>query len=68
MQAEQKVNDIDDTVTSNTNDIEQLLDNQEYLESYSRRNNVKIMRIPENDANDGRETWEESEALAIEAI
>ena len=34
-QAEQKVNDIDDTVTSNTNDIEQLLDDQEYLENYS---------------------------------
>ena len=26
------------------------------------------MGIPEKDANDGRETWEESEALAIEAI
>ena len=67
-QAEQKVNDIDDTVTSNTNDIEQLLDDQKYLENYSRRNNVKIMGIPEKDANDGSETWEESEALAIEAI
>ena len=67
-QAEQKVNDIDDTVTSNTNDIEQLLDDQEWLENYSRRNNVKIMGIPEKDANDGRESWEESEALAIEAI
>ena len=26
------------------------------------------MGIPEKDASDGRETWEESEALAIEAI
>ena len=39
-----------------------------YLENSSRRNNVKIFGIPEKDQKDGKETWEECEIKAIEAI
>ena len=46
--------------------VHELYDQQDYLENHSRRNNVKIMGIPEND--DSKESWEESENKAIEAI
>ena len=39
---------------------------QNYLKNYSRRNNVKIFGIPEKE--DGKETWDESEMKAVEAI
>ena len=44
------------------------MDKQEYVENSSRHNNVKILGIPEKDQKDGKETWEESEIKAIEAI
>ena len=53
-----------DGLTEANSCIDELYDQQEQLENHSRRNNVKIMGIPEN----GNETWEESEQKAIEII
>ena len=44
------------------------MDKQEYLENSSRRNNVKILGIPEKTKKNGKEICEESEIKAIEAI
>ena len=49
-------------------DIDHSLDQQEYLENQSRRNNVKVFGIPEKDAKDGLESWEESEQLVKHEI
>ena len=53
-------------IRSAQSELEELGDQQNYLENYSRRNNVKIFGIPEKE--DGKETWDESEMKAIEAI
>ena len=63
-----KINGVEDTVYSNQGGIDELYDQQEYLENQSRRNNVKILGIPEKDPKVEKETWEESEDLALEAI
>ena len=44
-------------------DIDHSVDQQEYLENQSRRNNVKVFGIPEKDAEEVLESWEESEQL-----
>ena len=53
-------------MASAQSELEELGDQQNYLENYSRRNNVKIFGIPEKE--DGKETWDESEMKAVEAI
>ena len=53
-------------MASAQSELEELGDEQNYLENYSRRNNVKIFGIPEKE--DGKETWDESEMKAVEAI
>ena len=67
-QTEAKVHDLEDTLAQSENEIDLILDKQEYLENYSRRNNVKILGIQEKDRKDGNETWEECEEKAVEAI
>ena len=63
-----KINGVKDTVYSNQGEIDELYDQQEYVENQSRRNNVKILGIPGKDPKLEKETWEESEDLALEAI
>ena len=65
---ENKINDVEDTVCRNQGGIDELYDQQEYLENHSRRNNVKILGIPKKDPKLEKETWEESEDLVSEAI
>ena len=62
--AEERLMETEDGLTEANSSIDELYDQQEQLEDHSRRNNVKIMGIPEN----GNETWEESVPKAIEAI
>ena len=62
--AEERLMETEDGLTEANSCIDELYDQQEQLENHSRRNNVKIMGIPEN----GNETWEESEQKAIEVI
>ena len=56
----------EDSLAETNSCVDELYDQQDYLENHSRRNNVKIMGIPEND--DSKESWEESENKAIKAI
>ena len=63
---EERLMDAEDTLAETNSCIDELYDQQDYLENHSRRNNVKIMRIPEND--DSKELQEESENKVIEAI
>ena len=62
--AEERLMETEDGLTEANSCIDELCDQQEQLENHSRRNNVKIMGIPEN----GNETLEESEQKAIEVI
>ena len=62
--AEERLMETEDGLTEANSCIDELYDQQEQLENHSRRNNVKIMGIPEN----GNETWEESEQNATEVI
>ena len=66
--AEERLMDVEDSIALNLTGINELHDKQEYLENHSRGNNVKIFGIPEKDPKEGRETWEESEEKAKEAI
>ena len=59
---------MEDSFARSENEIDEIMDKQEYLENSSRRNNVKTLGIPEKNQKDGKETWEESEIKAIEAI
>ena len=65
---EDKLHSLEDSFARSENEINEIMDKQEYLENSSRRNNVKILGIPEKDQKDGKETWEESEIKAIETI
>ena len=56
--------EMEEGLTEANSCIDELYDQQEQLENHSRRNNIKIMGIPENE----NETWEESEQKAIEVI
>ena len=67
-QTEAKVHDLEDTLAQSENEIDLILDKQEYLENYSHHNNVKILCIQEKDRKDHNETWEEREDKAVEAI
>ena len=51
-----KINGVEDTVYSNQEGTDELYDQQEYLENQSRRNNVKILGIPEKDPKLEKET------------
>ena len=63
---EERLMGAEDYLAETNSCVDELYDQQDYLENHSRRNNVKIMGIPEND--DSKESWEESENKAIEAI
>ena len=63
---EERLMDAEDSLAETNSCVDELYDHQDCLENHSRRNNVKIMGIPEND--DSKESWEESENKAIEAI
>ena len=65
-QTEERIMEMEDFMASAQSELKELSDQQEYLENYSRRNNVKIFGIPEEE--DGKETWGESEMKAVEAI
>ena len=67
-ETENKINDVEDTVYRNQGGIDELYDQQEYLENHSRTNNVKILGIPEKDPKLEKKTREESEDLVSEAI
>ena len=41
--------DAEDSLAETNSCVDELYDQQDYLENHSRRNNVKIMEIPEND-------------------
>ena len=60
----------DEDISEAYGDIEHLLDGQESLENYSRRNNIKVFGIPEKDTNNGSdpEVWEECEAAVKKEI
>ena len=62
---EEKVWDAEDAIYGNQSAIDKLFDQNEQLENHSRRNNVKVIGIPEKDPN---ESWEESENLVKNAI
>ena len=63
--AEEKVFNAEEAIFSTKRDIDELYDQQEYLENHSRRNNIKVLGIQESE---GGETWEESEKLVKDAI
>ena len=65
---EDKLHGLEDSLARSETEIDEIMDKQEYLENSSRRNNVKILGIPEKSQKHGKETWEESEIKAIEAI
>ena len=62
----ERLMDAEDSLAETNSCVDELYDHQDCLENHSRRNNMKIMGIPEND--DNKESWEESENKAIEAI
>ena len=64
--AKERLMETEDGLIEANSCIDELYDQQEQLGNHSRRNNVKIMGIPEN--KNGNETWEESEKKAIEVI
>ena len=59
-----KITKADEDISEAYGDIEYFLDGQESLESYSRRNNIKVFGIPEKDTSNGSdpEVSEECEA------
>ena len=63
--AEEKVFNAEEAIFSTKRGIDELYDQQEYLENHSRRNNIKVLGIQESE---GGETWEESEKLVKDAI
>ena len=63
---EERLMGAEDSLAETNSCVDELYDQQDYLENHSRRNNVKIMGITEND--DSKESWEQSENKAIEAI
>ena len=65
---EERLMDVEDSIAMNQTGINELHKQQEYLENHSSRNNVIIFGIPKKNPNEGRETWEESEEKAKEAI
>ena len=67
---ETKITKADEDISEAYGDIEYLLDGQESLENYSRRNNIKVFGIPEKDTNNGSdlEVWEECEAAVKNEI
>ena len=48
-------------VNGHSNEITQMADKQEYIENQNRRNNIKLIAVPESDT--GVESWEESEEI-----
>ena len=52
---------MDKSIANSQMDIEDLYNEQEYLENQSRLNNVKVLGIPEKNEKDGIETWDECE-------
>ena len=67
---ETKIIKADEDISEAYGDIEYLLDGQESLENYSRRNNIKVFGIPEKDTNNSSnpEVWEECEAAVKKEI
>ena len=65
---EEKTKNVDKSTANSQMDIEDLYNEQEYLENQSRRNNVKVLRIPEKNEKDGIETWDECEEKVKEEI
>ena len=63
--AEEKVFNAEEAIFNTKRGIDELYDQQEYLENHSRRNNIKVLGIQESE---GGETWEESEKLVKDAI
>ena len=61
---EEKAWDAEDAIYGNQCAIDKLFDQNEQLENHSRRNNVKVIGIPEKDPN---ESWEETENLVKNA-
>ena len=64
--AEERIMEAEEGIHDAQADIDHSLDQQEYLENQSRRNNV--FGIPEKDAKEGLESWEESEQLVKNEI
>ena len=48
-------------VNGHSNEITQTADKQEYIENQNRRNNIKLIGVPESDT--GVESWDESEEI-----
>ena len=67
---ETKITKADEDISEAYGNIEYLLDGQESLENYSRRNNIKVFGIPEKDAVNGSdpEVWEECEVAVKNEI
>ena len=65
---EEKTKNVDKSIANSQMDIEDLYNEQEYLENQSRRNNVKVLGIPEKNEKDGIETWDECEERVKEEI
>ena len=63
--AEEKVLNAEEAIFNTKCSIDELYDQQEYLENHSRRNNIKVLDVQESE---GGETWEESEKLVKDAI
>ena len=63
--AEEKVCNAVEAIFNTKCGIDELYDQQEYLENHSRRNNIKVLGIQ---ASEDGETWEESEKLVKDAI
>ena len=66
--AEERIMEAEEGIHDAQAEIDHSLDQQEYLENQSRRNNVKVFGIPEKDAKEGLESWEESEQLVKNEI
>ena len=65
---EEKTKNVDKSIANSQMDIEDLYNEQEYLENQSRCNNVKVLGIPEKNEKDGIETWDECEEKVKEEI
>ena len=66
--AEERIMEAEEGIHDAQADVDHSLDQQEYLENQSRRNNVKVFGIPEKDAKEGLESWEEKEQLVKNEI
>ena len=65
---EEQTKNVNKSIANSQVDIEDLYNEQEYLENQSRRNNVKVLGIPEKNEKDGIETWDECEEKVKEEI